>query len=115
MIVNKLIIVFISISFIFYSLDSIFSKKMKDEFRRWGFDKFRILISLIQLFSGITLLMSFFYPFLVIYCSLIFFVMMTGAIFVRIRIKDSFLDTLPALLYFILNAIIIYIELQKIM
>ena len=88
---------------------------MKDEFRRWGFDKFRILISLIQLFSGITLLMSFFYPFLVIYCSLTFFIMMTGAIFVRIRIKDSFLDTIPALLYFILNAIIIYIELQKIM
>ena len=85
---------------------------MKSEFDRWGFQKFRILISIIQLFTGILLLMSFFYPFLVIYCSSIFFIMMMGAIFVRIRVKDNFLDTLPALIYFILNAIIIYVELQ---
>ena len=112
MIASQLIIVFISISFIYYSLNSIFSKKMKDEFGRWGFHKFRIFISVVQLFSGIFLLMSFFYPFFIIYCSSIFFFMMMGAIFVRIRVKDSFLDTLPALIYFILNAIIIYIELQ---
>ena len=112
MIASQLIIVFISISFIYYSLNSIFSKKMKGEFDRWGFDKFRILISIIQLFTGILLLMSFFYPFLIIYCSSIFFIMMMGAIFVRIRVKDNFLDTLPALIYFILKAIIIYVELK---
>tara|TARA_Y100000589_G_C27001087_1_gene566775 strand:+ start:447 stop:797 length:351 start_codon:yes stop_codon:yes gene_type:complete len=111
----QVIILFISFSFIFYALHALFSKKMKDEFSRWGVQKYRILISCIQLSSGFFLLLSFFYPFLVIYCSTIFFIMMIGAIFVRIRTKDSFLDTLPALLYFFLNAIIIYIELQLIM
>ena len=109
---SQFIILFISLSFIFYALNAIFSKKMKDEFTRWGFQKYRILISCIQLSSGFFLLLSLFYPFLVIYCSSIFFIMMLGAIFVRIRIKDNFLDTLPALFYFFLNAIIIYIELQ---
>ena len=112
---SQVIILFISFSFIFYALHALFSKKMKDEFSRWGVQKYRILISCIQLSSGFSLLLSFFYPFLIIYCSSVFFFMMIGAIFVRIRIKDSFLDTLPALLYFFLNAIIIYIELQLIM
>ena len=40
--------------------------------------------------------------------------MMMGAIFVRIRVKDSFLDTLPALFYFFLNGFVIYTELQNI-
>ena len=111
---SQVIILFISFSFIFYALHALFSKKMKDEFSRWGVQKYRILISFIQLSSGLSLLLSFFYPFLVIYCSSIFFTMMLGAIFVRIRIKDSFVDTLPALLYFFLNAIILYIELQRI-
>ena len=111
---SQVIILFISFSFLFYALHALFSQKMKDEFSRWGVQKYRILISCIQLSSGFSLLLSFFYPFLVIYCSSIFFTMMLGAIFVRIRIKDSFLDTLPALLYFFLNAIILYIELQRI-
>ena len=72
--------------------------KMKDEFSRWGVQKYRVLISCVQLLSGFSLLLSFFYPFLVIYCSSIFLIMMLRAF--RIRIKDSFLDTLPALLYF---------------
>tara|TARA_B110000467_G_C17902013_1_gene255356 strand:+ start:202 stop:540 length:339 start_codon:yes stop_codon:yes gene_type:complete len=109
---SQFIILFISLSFIFYALSAFFSKKMKDEFTRWGFQKYRILLSCMQLLSGFFLLLSFFYPFLVIYCSSIFLIMMLGAIFVRIRIKDSFIDTLPALFYFFLNAIIIYIELQ---
>ena len=112
---SQVIILFISFSFLFYALYAIFSKKMKAEFSRWGFQKYRILISCIQFSSGFSLLLSFFYPFLVIYCSSIFFIMMLGAFFVRIRIKDSFLDTLPALLYLFLNAIIIYIELRRIM
>ena len=111
---SQVIILFISFSFLFYALHALFSQKMKDEFSRWGVQKYRILISCVQLLSGFSLLLSFFYPFLVIYCSSIFFTMMLGAIFVRIRIKDSFLDTLPALLYFFLNAIILYIELQRI-
>ena len=109
---SQFIILFISLSFIFYSLNAMFSKKMKDDFTRWGFQKYRILISCIQLLSGLLLLLSFFYPFLIIYCSSIFFIMMLGAIFVRIRIKDSFLETLPAFFYFFLNAVIIYIEFQ---
>ena len=109
---SQFIILFISLSFIFYALSALFSKKMKDEFTRWGFQKFRILLSCVQLLSGFFLLLSFFYPFLVIYCSSIFLIMMLGAIFVRIRIKDSFIDTLPALFYFFLNAVIIYIELR---
>jgi len=112
MIYYNFIIIFTSLSFIFYALNALFSKKMKDEFRRWGFQKYRILISSTQLLCSIFLLSSFFFPFLVLYCSSIFFLMMLGAIYVRIRTKDSLLEMLPALLYLFLNAIIIYIEFQ---
>ena len=115
MIFSQIIVLFISISFIFYAFNSMFSKKMKDEFTRWGFHNYRILISCTQLSCSFFLLLSFFYPFLVIYCSSIFFIMMMGAILVRIRVKDSFSDTLPALFYFFLNALLIYIELQNVM
>jgi len=111
MIYNNFIIIFISFSFIFYACTALFSSSMQDEFRRWGYQKYRVLISCTQLLCSVFLLSSFFYPFLVIYCSSIFFLMMLGAVYVRIRIKDGFLEMLPALFYLFLNAIIIYTEL----
>lgn len=108
------IILFIGISFIFYAFNALFSQYMKDEFLRWGFQKYRVFISILQLFFGMLFLTGFIYPFLFIYCSSFFLLMMLGAIFVRFRIKDGLFEMLPAYLYFFLNLIIFFIELKQI-
>ena len=109
---SKIIILFISFSFLLYGFSALLSKNMKDEFERWGFQKYRLLISCTQLLCGFCLLLSFIYPFLLIYSTSILFIMMLGAVFVRIRIKDSFLEILPALIYLFFNAIMIYMEIK---
>ena len=111
---SNLIIGFISFSFIIYGFSGLLSNKMKEEYLRWGFHDYRIIISSIQLLCALFLLFGFFYPFFVIYCSMIFFFMMIGAIVVRLRLRDSFLEILPALMYCVLNAILIYTELCQI-
>mgnify|MGYP001200131297 CR=1 FL=1 len=110
----KIIILFISFSFLLYGFSALLSKNMKAEFERWGFQKYRLLISCTQLLCGFCLLLSFIYQFLLIYSTSILFIMMLGAVFVRIRIKDSFLEILPALIYLFLNAIMIYMEISEI-
>ena len=111
---SNFIIIFISFSFIIYGFSGVLSNKMKEEYLRWGFNDYRIIISSIQLLCALFLLFGLFYPFFVIYCVTIFFFMMLGAIVVRVRIRDGFLEILPALMYCVLNAILIYTELCQI-
>ena len=111
MIYSDFIIIFIGLSFIFYSFNALFSNKMKYEYHRWGFSEYRVIISCVQLLCALCLLLGLLYSFFLIYCTIIFFLMMLGAICVRFKTKDSFLEMLPALMYLVLNGMIIYMEL----
>ena len=101
-------------SFLFYSVRSFYSKNMIVEYSRWGFSKFRILISLFQLFAGVALIIGLDNLKLLTLTSFLLAVMMVCAIIVRIKIKDSFVDSLPAIFYAVLNFIICYITFLKI-
>tara|TARA_B110000003_G_C16561286_1_gene500514 strand:- start:1 stop:342 length:342 start_codon:yes stop_codon:yes gene_type:complete len=101
-------------SFFFYSARSFYSKNMIAEYSRWGLGKFRILISLLQIFAGIALIIGFYNFKLLILTSFLLVVMMICAIIVRIKIKDSFVDSLPAIFYAALNFIICYSTFLKI-
>ncbi len=103
-----------SFSFLFYSVRSFYSKNMIAEYSRWGFCKLRILISLLQLFAGIALIIGLYNLKLLILTSFLLAVMMVCAIIVRIKIRDSFVDCLPAIFYAVLNFIICYITFLKI-
>ena len=102
-------IIFSSISFIYYGINSIFSKRMHSEYSRWGYKNLRLFLAWCQLLGGCGLIIGMMHyslnP-LISITSFLLTVMMLTAVFTRIKSKDGFLLTLPSLFYSILNAII---------
>jgi hypothetical protein len=94
---------------------------MISEFQRWGYGNQRKLIGCFQLIGGAGLIYGSLFVIntfdsnlivnsnnILAGSSLILTVMMLGAVFVRIDIKDKFINILPATFYAILNFIIFY-------
>lgn len=120
--VTLIISLFSGISFIVYGISSFRSKRMISEFQRWGYGNQRKLIGCFQLIGGAGLIYGSLFVIntfdsnnsivnnnnILAGSSLILTIMMIGAIFVRIDIKDKFINILPATFYAILNFIIFY-------
>ena len=103
-----ILIFFSAISFIYYSVNSIFSKRLINEYQRWGYDKLRYLIAFLQFFAAIGFIVGFFFTPLITIVSFLLFLMMVVAVFTRLRVKDNLIETSPAIFYAILNLIIFY-------
>ena len=112
--IQDILILFSSISFVIYSLNSIFSKRMISEFSRWGVGDLRILVASFQMFGGIGLLLGMYNIWLLCLASFLLILMMISAVIIRIRVKDSFLMTLPAIIYALVNSVIFYISFMAI-
>ena len=120
--ITLIISLFSGISFIVYGITSFTSKRMISEFQRWGYGNQRKLIGCFQLIGGAGLIFGSILTIntfdnndslissnnVIAASSLILTIMMLGAIFVRIDIKDKFINVLPATFYAILNFIIFY-------
>ena len=120
--ITLIISVFSGISFIVYGISSFKSKRMISEFKRWGYGNQRKLIGCFQLIGGAGLIFGSLFVIntfdsndslinsnnILAGSSLILTIMMVGAVFVRIDIKDKFVNILPATFYAILNFIIFY-------
>ena len=120
--ITLIISVFSGISFIVYGNSSFKSKRMISEFKRWGYGNQRKLIGCFQLIGGAGLIFGSLFVIntfdsndslinsnnILAGSSLILTIMMLGAVFVRIDIKDKFINILPATFYAILNFIIFY-------
>lgn len=77
---------------------------MKMEYDRYGVARLRPLIGSLQMAGGLGLLAGFNTPFVgQLAAGGIALLMFFGAL-VRKKIKDSFLQTIPALFYLVLNA-----------
>ena len=105
---NLVILLFSAISFLFYGVSSFYSDRMILEYDRWGYKKFRKLIASLQFIAGFGLLIGLYFSLLLTLVSASLTLMMIAAIFVRIRVKDNITNTLPAILYAVLNFIIFY-------
>ena len=105
--VYTIIIVFSAVSFISYGLNSFISKKMISEYKRWGLEKRRKQIGLVQLICGLGIMIGLKYNFILIISSILLVLMMLVAIYVRIKIKDNISDILPAIAYLVLGIIIL--------
>ena len=120
--ITLIISLFSGISFIVYGISSFRSKRMISEFQRWGYGNQRKLIGCFQLIGGAGLIYGSLFVIntfdsnnsivnnnnILAGSSLILTIMMIGAIFVRIDIKDKFINILPATFYAVLNLIIFY-------
>jgi len=81
---------------------------MLSEYARWGYKNQRILLGCLQLLGGIGLLVGIVNPILLSVASFLLTFMMITAILVRIKIKDSTVQMLPATFYTVLNFVILY-------
>ena len=112
--IKEFFIVFSAISFVIYSLNSVFSRRMKLEFSRWGVGSLRILVASFQMLGAIGLLLGMYNIWLLCLVSFLLILMMISAVIIRIRVKDSFLMTLPAIIYALVNSVIFYISFLSI-
>ena len=103
----QILILISGISFVYYGLSSFFSKKMKVEYRRWGYPEQRLVIGSLQLLGGLGLSVGFVFEPLIPLSSASLMLLMLAAIGVRIKIEDQPLKIIPALFYAVLNFLIL--------
>lgn len=91
-------------SFLGYGLACFFTRRMQREFVRYGMGPQRRVVGFLQVCAGFGLLAGLVQPWIGQAASGGLALMMLVAVWVRVQIQDSLLQTLPALFYFALNA-----------
>ncbi len=81
---------------------------MKREFSRYGFENLRVLTGSLEILGGIGLLVGFKIPAVLFVSCAGLALLMFFAVIVRLKIKDGFLLSLPALLLMLMNLYIFY-------
>ena len=96
-----------AIAFLFYGIVCLSTSHMKAEFERYGLARFRILVGVLECLGALGLLVGYFNrPVLVLAAAGLMLTMLLG-IATRIRIGDSLVRTLPAIVLRILNALVL--------
>jgi hypothetical protein len=95
-------------AFLFYGYVCVFTDKLVPEFERYGLSHMRVLTGSLEILGALGVLSGIRYPVIGILASLGLALMMLCAIYVRIKIRDSLLETLPAIILFFVNGLILY-------
>lgn len=97
-----------SVSFLIYGISYFYSSQMKDEFKRFGLEKFGIATALLEIAGAMGLLVGLVSaPILLISSGGLALLMFLG-LMARARVKDSLRVSWPAFLFMVLNAYIFY-------
>jgi hypothetical protein len=96
--------IFSGVSFLFYGAGCLVSPRMKREFIRFGYDRWRTMTGYLQLLGGFGLLVGFWYSPIITWVSASgLCIMMVYGFGVRIKIKDSLFVSSPAFIYAVIN------------
>jgi uncharacterized membrane protein YphA (DoxX/SURF4 family) len=93
---------FVAVSFIVYGLLCLTSKYMKSEFQRYGLAKYKNLTGILEILGGVGILIGLWHRQIFLVSSFGLTILMILGVITRTRIKDSFIQTLPAIVYFIM-------------
>lgn len=107
--------IFSGVSHLIYGVTTLFVPFYIDEFMRYGFSDFRVLIGLSQVVFGGGLLVggSSVKVKVTVVSSGFLAILMMGALITRIIIKDDSIQTLPAIGYLMINSYIFIKSLQS--
>ncbi|MFW6347370.1 MAG: DoxX family protein [Cyclonatronaceae bacterium] len=99
------LIIFSALSFIIYGVTCLFSKDMREEFKRFDLEKYWLLTGILELLGGAGMLVGFLYQIagLVSFSASGLSLLMLFGIGFRIRAKDRWIYILPATLFMVLN------------
>lgn len=107
----NILILISSLSFIGYGIAYFKSPQMKSEFKRFGLAKAGTLTAVLELLGAVGLLVGIKFPFILLISAGGLTVLMFLGVAIRIKIKDSFWTSLPALFFMILNGYIFFMSL----
>jgi uncharacterized membrane protein YkgB len=113
--VFNLLKIFSGMSHVFYGILAITQPFYIEEFKRYGFYDYRVLIAVSQILAGAGIFIGFYQSRITQVSSAILIVMMIGALITRILIKDGLFQSLPAIMYMSVNSLIFIksIKLKK--
>jgi len=95
-----------------YGASCFLSQRMKREFERYQVASLRRLTGILQITAAFGLGAGFFSHTILLASSIGLTLMMAVAVFIRIRIRDSFLMTFPAIFFFGLNLYLVIVTLS---
>ncbi|MFV5686915.1 DoxX family protein [Flavobacterium sp. GB2R13] len=104
----NVLIFFSAASFLIYGIAYFVSTNMKNEFKRFGLEKFGPLTAILELTGALGLFIGIENQTILILASGGLALLMLLGVCVRIKMKDSLLVSLPAFFYFVLNLYILY-------
>lgn len=107
----RILIIISSVSFIFYGISYFTSTNMKNEFKRFGLKKFGASTAILEILGALGLLFGLNFHRLLLVSSGGLTVLMLLGVIVRIKMKDGFLISTPAVIYMLLNAFIFYLSI----
>jgi hypothetical protein len=93
-------------SFIFFGLACFYSDAFINEFSRYGLADYRKMVGCFELLGGLGCIIGIFHKRILIVSSLGLSLMMLMGVAVRIKINDTLIQTLPAILYFLINMVL---------
>jgi len=98
------------ISFLGYAVAYFVGPKMKNEFKRFGLEKYGLLTIIFEILGGVGLLIGYFFnvDMLFLISALGLSILMFLGVLVRLKVKDGIFVTLPAFFFFLLNAYIFW-------
>lgn len=108
----NLLVFFSAVSFLIYGIAYFVSTNMKNEFKRFGLEKFGTLTAVLELIGAFGLFIGIQNYTILVFASGGLALLMLLGVGVRIIMKDSLLVSLPAFFYFLLNSYILFKTLQ---
>lgn len=95
---------FSAVSFSVYGIACLVSGHMREEFIRYGLSQYKALVGWLQLMGAAGLVVGLWQPFVGAAAAFGLTLMMVFGIIVRIKIRDTIIQTVPAVGYMLLNA-----------
>jgi uncharacterized membrane protein YkgB len=94
------------ISFLVYGSRCLFADEMVHEFNRWGVAHLRYITGSLEVLGALGLIVGHWVPWIGFLAAGGLSLLMVCGLFVRTRIRDSFLQTLPAVVYLVVSVIV---------
>jgi len=101
------LVLFSSLSFLFFGISCLFTEQMRNEFIRYGLSKHLKLVGILQILGALGLGLGYlFLPYLSVVAAVGLSILMLFGFGVRLKIKDSVIQSSPSIIYAIINAYI---------
>lgn len=101
-----------ALSFIFYGWGCLYSPRIKLEFRRYKLDRYRQLVGGLQLTGSVGLILGLWSPLVGTMAAMGLATLMAMGVWVRICLRDTIFQSLPAAFYLVLNAYLVAVFMQ---